>query len=211
MSRSMPRASLAAAAGALLLGACISLPKPEPVDLYLLDPAIDGPAAPGTGPVLLVSAPRAAPGFEGPRIAWVREPHQLRYFARSQWAEPPARMLGPLLVRALEHTGRFQAITDLPGAAAAGLRLDTELVRLQQEFASRPSQVRVTLRVQLVDAETRRILGTGEFEAVEPAASEDPAGGVAAASRAVGHALSEVAAWTARLVPEPRSRPAAGQ
>jgi cholesterol transport system auxiliary component len=210
MRRAMSRSCLAAA-GAVLLGACVSLPKPEPVDLYLLDPAIDGPAAPGTGPVVLVSAPRATPGFEGPSIVWVREPHRLRSFSRSQWTEPPARMLGPLLVRALEHTGRFQAVTDLPGVAAAGLRLDTELVRLQQEFASAPSQVRVTLRVQLVDAELRRILGTREVEAVEPSASEDPAGGVAAASRAVGRALSEVAAWAAALAPEARPRPAAAQ
>jgi cholesterol transport system auxiliary component len=192
---------LAAPLGALLLGACVSLPKAEPVDLYLLQPPATGPAVPGAGPVLLVSAPRAAPGFEGAGIAWVREPNQLRYFARSQWAEPPARLLGPLLVGALERTGRFQAVVDLPGAAAPGLRLDAELLRLQQEFTSRPSQVRLALRVQLADAETRRILGTREFEAIESAATEDAAGGVAAAGRAAGRVLAEVAGWVAGLAP----------
>jgi cholesterol transport system auxiliary component len=202
MTRTFVSPRLAAALAAALAGACVSLPRAEPIDLYLLDPALDGPVVAGSGPVLLVSDPRAAPGFEGPRIAWVREPHQLHHFARSQWAEPPARQLRPLLVGALERSGRFLAVTDQPGAAAPGLRLDAELLRLQQEFTSRPSRVRVTLRVQLVDAATRGILGTREFEAVEPSASEDAAGGVAAAGRAVGRVLAEVGGWAAGLVPE---------
>ncbi len=184
-----------------VLAACVSLgaQKPEPVELYALDVDFGPTPGPGTAPVLAVAAPRAAPGFDGPRLVYLRKPLELRHYARADWVEPPAHMIGPLLVRALERTGRFQAVVVAPGGVAAGLRLDAEVVRLQQEFTERPSRVRFTLRAQLADLQAGRVLGTRELEAVEPAPSEDAYGGVQAANRAVQRVLEEVASWCAGL------------
>jgi cholesterol transport system auxiliary component len=199
MSDLTARIGLTAAAAALALGACVSLPKPEPVELFTIDLRSEGGPAAGPGPVLLVSAPRAGPGLDGPRMAYLQRPNQLQYFARSQWVEPPARLLGPLLVRALERTGTFQAVTEVALGSVPGLRLDSEVVRLQQEFTDRPSRVRFTLRLELTDVAAHRILGTRELEAVEPAPTDDPAGGAVAANTAVRRALAEAAAWCAEL------------
>jgi cholesterol transport system auxiliary component len=185
--------------GALVLGACVSLPKPEPVELFTLDPRLEGEPVPGPGPALLVSPPRAGPGLDGPRIAYLKRPNQLHYFARSQWVEPPARMLGPSLARALERTGRFQAVTEVALGSRPGLRLESEVVRLQQEFTVRPSRVRFTLRLELADVAAHRIIGTRELEAVAAAPSDDAAGGVAAANDAVTRVLTEAAGWCAEL------------
>jgi cholesterol transport system auxiliary component len=65
------------------------------------------------------------------------------------------------------------------------LRLDTELIRLQQNFGTRPSQVELALRAQLVDVRSRRVLATAEFEEVEITPREDAHGGVIAANRAL--------------------------
>jgi cholesterol transport system auxiliary component len=181
----------------LALGACVSLPKAEPVELFTIDPRLEGAPAAGPGPALLVSAPRAGPGLDGPRMAYVARPNQLQYFARSQWVEPPARLVGASLARALERTGRFPAVTAVALGSRPDLRLESEVVRLQHEFTSRPSQVRVTLRLELTDVATRRIIGVQELEAVEPAPSEDAAGGAAAAGAAVGRLVTEAAAWCA--------------
>jgi cholesterol transport system auxiliary component len=191
----------ALAALPLLLGACVSLgaPKPEALDLYRLDVDLGPAPAPGPAPALAVAAPRAAPGFDSARIVYVRKEHELRHYARADWVEPPARMIGPLLVQALERTGRFQVVVAAPGSVAAGLRLETEVVRLQQEFTERPSRVRFTLRAQLSDLQAGRVLGTRELEAVEAAASEDAYGGVVAANQAVRRVLEEAAAWCAGL------------
>ena len=90
------------------------------------------------------------------------------------------------------------AVGGVHGSAAAGdLRLDTEIIRLQHEFLTRPSQVRFTLRAHLVDNRTRRVLASREFEAVAPAASENPYGGVVAANRAVQTVLEDLAAFCA--------------
>jgi cholesterol transport system auxiliary component len=129
-------------------------------------------------------------------MAYVTRPYELNFFARHQWVDAPARMLAPLLTDALERGGRFDAMPSGERAAPA-LRLETEVVVLQQEFSAHPSQVRFTLRVRLVDLVKRRVLASSTFEAVEAAASDDPYGGVVAANRAVGRVLDEVATWCA--------------
>ncbi len=202
----------ALAALAPLLCACLSLggQKPQAVDLYALDLVFEDPPGAGTAPPIGVAGPRAAPGFDGPRMIYVRRAHELRHYARAEWVEPPAHMLGPLLVRALEHTGRFQAVMAMPGGVSAGLRLDTEIVRLQQEFAETPSRVRFTMRAQLADVAAGRVLGTRELEAVEAAPTDDAYGGVVAANRAVRRVLEEAAGWCAGLAsaaPAARSAP----
>ncbi|MDO8320525.1 ABC-type transport auxiliary lipoprotein family protein [Rhodoferax sp.] len=148
-------------------------------------------------PTLLINPPHAASGFDSPRIIYLREPHKLEYFALSQWVDPPARLLGPLLVTAINKTGAFRAVVLMPGAASGELRLDTDIIRLQHEFLTHPSQVRLTLRATLVDDKTRRVLAWQEFEAIEPADSEDAYGGVLAANRAVQKVVDQLAGFLA--------------
>ena len=154
-------------------------------------------AAPAAAPTLIINPPHAAAGFDSPRIIYVRETHKLEYFAHSEWVDPPARMLAPLLVAAVENTGTFRAVVLTPSAAAGDLRLDTEIIRLQHEFQVQPSRVRFTLRAYLVDDKTRRVLAWREFDAAVPAASEDPYGGVVAANRAVQIVLEKLSAFCA--------------
>lgn len=154
-------------------------------------------AVPSTAPTLIVNPPHAAAGFDSSRIMYVREAHKLEYFAHSEWVDTPARMLAPLLVAAVETTGAFRAVVLTPSAAAGDLRLDTEIVRLQQEFGSPPSRVRFTLRAYLVEDKTRRVRAWREFEAAVPAASDDPYGGVVAANHAVQSVLGQLSAFCA--------------
>jgi cholesterol transport system auxiliary component len=160
-------------------------------------PAGTGANALSTAPTLVLNPTHAAAGFDSQRIIYLREAHKLEYFAHSEWVDPPARMLAPLLAAAIENSGAFRAVVPAPSAAAGELRLDTELIRLQQEFASTPSRVRFTLRAYLVEDRTRRVLAWREFEAVVAAASDDPYGGVVAANRAVQSVLKQLSAFCA--------------
>ncbi|MEF8767695.1 MAG: ABC-type transport auxiliary lipoprotein family protein [Candidatus Accumulibacter phosphatis] len=156
------------------------------------------PVAPANGaPALVVNPPRAAAGFDSQRILYVREPYQLEYFAHSEWVDPPARMLAPLIVAAAENSGTFRSVILAPTAAAGDLRLDTEIVRLQQDFATQPSRVHFTLRAHLVDNATRRVLAWRLFDASVAAATDDPYGGVVAANRAVQTVLEQLAGFCA--------------
>ena len=162
--------------------------------------------APASAPTLIVNPPHAAPGFDSQRIIYVREAHQLEYFAHSEWVDPPARMLAPLIVAAVGSSGAFRAVALTPSAAAGDLRLDTEIIRLQHEFLTRPSRVRFTLRAYIVDGATRQVLAWREFDESVAAASEDPHGGVVAANRAVEAVLANLAAFCAEAAREPRGR-----
>lgn len=191
------------AALALALGGCSALsPSVTPPSFYLLEggpaAATSARAAPDTAPTLSIRPPHAAAGFDSQRILYLREASKLEYFAHNEWADTPARMLAPLLVAALEGTGSFRAVVLTPSSAAADLRLDTEIIRLQHEFLASPSRVRFTMRAYLIDDRSRRVLAWREFEAESPAASENPAGGVAAANRAVQSVLAELAAFCAQ-------------
>ena len=209
---SFPRLCRLLAAGVLVMevGACSTLRAgaPSPPTFYSLEtnrgtaPAVAPTMAPAaastTAPTLIVNPPQAAAGFDSQHIMYVREAHKLEYFAHSEWVDTPARMLAPLLVAAIGNTAAFRAVVLAPSSAAGDLRLDTEIIRLQQEFASPPSRVRFTLRAYLVDDKTRRVLAWREFEAAVPSASDDPYGGVVAANRAVQTVLEELAAFCAK-------------
>jgi cholesterol transport system auxiliary component len=194
---------LLAGAGPVLLAGCGAslLPKPAaPAARFTLDDP--GEAAPpreaaAGAPVLVVAVPRAAPGFDSTRMVYLRRAQELEAFAFHEWVDTPARMLAPLLVRALQGSGAFGAVLLAPSAASGAWRLETELLRLQQDFGTRPSQVRLTLRAVLMDTTTRRVIAWREFDETVPAATDDPVGGAAAAQQATQRVLAALSAFCA--------------
>lgn len=189
----------------LLLGACGILDankeaQPAFYSLYGARPGtISSIPAPWSiaAPTLIVNPPHAAAGFDSHRIIYMREPHQMEYFARSEWVDTPARMIAPSIVAALENTRAFRAVVMTPSAAAGDLRLDVEILRLQHEFGSTPSRVRFTLRAYLVDNDTRQVLAWREFDETVAAEQDDPYGGVMAANRAVQNVMEHLASFSA--------------
>jgi cholesterol transport system auxiliary component len=198
----------------LLLSGCTSglWPKPSaPVKLLSIDDATnradsadhtDAPvmASPTSALTLLVMPPRAAPGLDTRDIAWLRRPHEIEYYALHQWVDTPGHLLAPLIVRSLQRSGMFRAVVSAPSSAATDLRLETELLKLQQDFSDSPSRVRLSLRATLVDTATRRLLATLDLEAVTVAPSEDAEGGAAAASLATREVLRRLDAFCASAV-----------
>ncbi len=201
------RARLATTLATCLLGGCSSLlPPPHPPDnIYLLEdrtaaapmPDSTRPVPPTRDLVLAVSMPRARAGFDTTQMVWVRQMHELHVYSRNRWADTPARMLAPLLVRALERSGVFHAVVPTPSAVSATLRLDTELVRLQQDFSVQPSRVQLMLNAQLIDLRTQQVIASTELDETEDAATEDAYGGVRAANRALERLLARLSAFCA--------------
>ena len=191
---------------ALALAAGCAALKPtssERPNLYSLAEAAESAAgaqarrAPAPAPTLVVVPPHAAAGFDSRRIIYLRQADKPEYFAHNEWIDTPARMLAPLIVAAAERSGAYRAVVATPSPATGDMRLDTEILRLQHDFTSTPSRVRFTLRATLVENATRRVIDTREFDAVVPSASEDPHGGVVAASKAVRSVLGELSAFCA--------------
>ena len=190
---------LLAAAGA----ACSLLPAPREAarNTFLLHPEPSpSDAAPARcdarSATLLVNVPREEPGFDTPRMAYLPRPNVVNYYANSQWADTPARMLVSPLVNALESAGCRRAVVRAPGTIPADFRLDTEDLVLGQEFFSRPSRVRLAVRAILVDVGGQSVVAARRFEVLEDAPSEDAQGGAVAANRSAARLLGSLAIWT---------------
>jgi cholesterol transport system auxiliary component len=170
-----------------------SSPKVEAVKTYALEMDLEAISDTQTIPlVLFVNTTHAAPGFDSPGMIYVNQQYQRNFYAYNQWADAPSRMINALMVRTLSKNARFNAVVQAPSTIPADLRLDTELIRLQHEFTSYPSRVRLTMRAQLIDMAQRRILVTQEFDLTENAPSENPYGGVIAANKALSKALNQI-------------------
>ncbi len=194
---------LPAIVGLTVLSGCVlSRGTPEPIRSYVLE--IEGKEVQEIDtfhsinlPSLLVSLPQPAPGFESQQMAYEQVPHELRYFATSQWVDSPARMLAPLIIQTLETSDAWGSVTQLPTVIRGDYRLDISQVALIQEFTQQPSRIRLTLRGQLVTVYDPRVIGTRSFEFREGALSEDAYGGVQAAHKAVRRMLGELKHWLA--------------
>ena len=199
---------VAACMALVLLGGCSSLlptPAASP-SLFALDDgslAVISPAPVSAPrplvPTLVINTPKAAAGYGTSHIVYARRTQEIEYFAFSLWVDTPAQMLTPLLVRAVERTGAFQAVLAAPTAASSRFRLDTEIIRLQQDFSVAPSRVRLTLRAVLIDSTTKAVVARREFDASVVSTSEDTYGGVIAAQAVTQRVLTELAAFCAEV------------
>jgi cholesterol transport system auxiliary component len=193
----------------ILLTGCSSLGVPSrnstPVRQYLLEWQADNHREPvAGGPVLQISATRSAAGFGNSGMLYVRKPYQLERFARHRWADSPARMLSPLLVKAAEASGLFSAVSAPGTPVQADLRLDTEVLHLLQEFSDGESRVELALRATLIDVASGRQIASRSFNITEPAPAT-PYDGVRATNRAVARLMDELTRFLSRHT-TPRER-----
>jgi cholesterol transport system auxiliary component len=176
------------------LAACsLLVPVPPERVMEVLDRLPDAvPRAPRRAGVLVVLVSQAA-GPEPTSIAYRTRDAPLAHFAWHQWAEPPGRMLQPLVIATLQRTEAFGAVVGPPyfGHAPATLRI--ELDELIADFSAPPPSVRLSLRALLRDAAGR--LSTRAIAARATIADADPAGVVEAANEAVARALLALAAF----------------
>jgi cholesterol transport system auxiliary component len=148
-------------------------------------------------PTLIVNMPKAAAGFDTRHMIYTRSAHQLEYFARNEWVDTPSYMLQPLMVAAIEQTQAFNAVLPKLAAVKTDLRLESEMLGLLQDFSSKPSVVRFSLRATIIDNTSGKVVALREFSTQVQAASDNPIGGVNAANQAVNTVLKELADFCA--------------
>jgi cholesterol transport system auxiliary component len=142
---------------------------------------------------LLVFPPESKPIHGTTQMAYTTQTYQLAYFSQHEWADTPSRMLHPLLVGTLENTHAFKAVLTPPHPGRYGYALRTEILDLIQDFTSEPATLRLSLRVQLSDGASNRVIATKEISLREPMRQRTPYAGVVAANDAVAKALRELA------------------
>jgi cholesterol transport system auxiliary component len=175
----------------LLLAGCIGTGSVPPVQYYVLGPdterAVVRPASQRSR-TLLVQPTAVNAFYDTQRLVFSRSEGQRAYYQFAAWTERPGRAFSELLARRL----------DAP-STTSGIKGDqilfTRIEELYHDASANPGSVKITVSAELVDGAGRMVGEARRFARSVPANSENAAGAVDAANRAVSEVLEAIAAW----------------
>lgn len=174
----------------------------EPVASYTLSPPerLDVSWNGGHCCLLEVRTPLPAPGFATTRMVYQRSEYQYEAFAYSQWVDTLPGLVRASMIEGLAGIGLFSDVVAAPSPEAPDYRIETRDLLVLQRFDGERSEVEVSLRARVVDAEERLLLGVRQFAATVPARSADPQGGVVAANEALADVLNQLARYLVEVI-----------
>jgi ABC-type uncharacterized transport system auxiliary subunit len=179
---------------ACVTAGCSSLlgPGNTPATAALIDALPERiPKAARTRGVLFVSRPSCRAAYDTTRMAYRVREHELAYFADHEWAERPAQMLHPLIVRTLGQTACCTAVIASP-VARHDVIVNVDIRELVQDFSVDPPRLRLALGVVVVA--DGRTLAAHDIERAVAMRATNAEAGAAAANTACAQALEELAA-----------------
>ena len=153
-----------------------------------------------SGSTILVSQMAANPGYDSSSMIYMMTPYQLNSYSESQWVAPPAQMLTGVIASALRRSNSFAAVVTPPFVGLTSYRLDTQLMKLRQEFLLPNSQEHLTVLATLIDNSSNRVLATKQFDIIVPTQENNPYGGVLAANKAAAQLSAQVTAFVTRRI-----------
>src|SRR5512139_3345345 len=191
---SMARAALTALAMLAVAGCSLLSPANIETRKALLSEMPPVPAQrKATAATLLVFPPETKSVYDTTQMAYMTQPYQVAYYTRHEWGATPSQMLQPLLVKTLENTRYFSAVLTPPYSGTYTYALRTQILELVQDFTAEPPTLQLSLRLQLSDDASGRVLATREISLREPLRQKTSDAGVEAANDAAARALQEAA------------------
>ena len=133
---------------------------------------------------IVVMQPSSTMGYDTEQMLYVNKPYQIGVFVDNSWMSPPATMLFPLMAKSLESSHYFYAVASDPNVSKTDYRLESQLVRLHQNFLVKPSQIELVMQVILIHSEDNRVVATEIVSERVPCPYDNPLGGVIAANQA---------------------------
>jgi cholesterol transport system auxiliary component len=195
----LSRRLLLAGVSGLALAGCGNLLGPgETPRLYVLKPALPQ-AAPGAKVdwALSIAVPDASAGLDSQRIAILRPPATMDYYADAAWTDRLPALVQSALLQAFEGCGRIDAVAPDSDGTHADYTLSTDLRDFEARY-DQPDGVPVAvvrIGARLVRTVKRDIVG--RFEAAEEVAATQNSvdAAVAAFDEALASALAKIVAW----------------
>lgn len=172
------------AAVMLLLSACSPVKLPVTNEYQLNAYSSKQLAKKPKSSTILITAPEAMADYQTEQMLYIDKPYKLEAFAKNAWTSPPAEMLYPLLMQSVQRSGFFHAVTTTAYADEADYRLDTQLIRLHQNFLQKPSVLEFAIKVSLTHIADNKVIGSQIISQHIPCSMNTPYGGVIAANKA---------------------------
>jgi cholesterol transport system auxiliary component len=154
---------------------------------------------------LYVSPVEAAGGYQTEKMLYIDKTFGLHPFTKNAWVDSPGDMLYPLLVESLQKSGYFKAIVSKVYAEYFDYRLDTYLLKLQQNFTKKPSQLELSVKVVVTDVKHNKPLRSRIIHVKALCPMNTPYGGVIAANKATLALTAQITDFVIRTITENRS------
>jgi cholesterol transport system auxiliary component len=137
-----------------------------------------------TRQTILITQPDAVAGYQTDQMMYVKKRFAISSFAHSAWTGPPADMLLPLMLQSIQDLGYFYAVSSSLSSEQTDYRLDTQLISLQQNFLTSPSNIDFIAKITLMDVANNKVMASKIISLHIPCPQESPYGGVIAANNA---------------------------
>lgn len=176
-----------------VLSACMPVTIPNANRYQLTEASTVSRASSHQHLSLLVMQPVAIDGYDTEQMLYVNRPYQVEEFANNVWMSPPTTMLFPLMIRSIASSHYFYAVTSDLNISKTDYRLESVLLRLQQNFLTKPSRIQLAMQVTLIRSVDSSLVATDIISESLPCPSDTPLGGVMAANQATKHLSSRIA------------------
>lgn len=200
----LSRRGLLVGAGSMALAACSgNLIGPPPASqIYVLHPDFPAlPEAPMADWQLVIADPIAPQSLDRERIALLRAPNAMDYYANAQWNDRVPELLQSLLVEAFEKSGRIKAVGRDVQDLAGNYILETEIRDFEAYYPvpDTAPKIRVSLTATFMGSLRHDVVATMHSEHEAQAAANDLWSVTAAFTQATGAAISEIVNWSLHL------------
>ena len=183
------------------LASCSILPTPKAApQLHTLSPkSTYKKSMPVVNWQLAVDLPIAPSGLNAPRIAVVRSPLTIDYFAGAQWIDNAPAMVQRLLIESFENSQKIIGVGRLTVSLRADYILRTELREFQAEYyetGKGPPNIFVRVNAKLVKMPQRKIIASATFDRKLPSPNNTKTGIIKTFDRALGKVMRDIVVWT---------------
>lgn len=200
MKTLIDRRVLLAGLSGVTLAACSDVIGPPPAPkLYVLRPQLPAPqSGPKVGWALSIQVPDATAALDTSRIAILRPPTGMDYYADAAWSDHATILVQSALLEAFEASRRIEAVARDSDAIHADYILGSDLRDFEARYATADGAptAMVRLDVRLLKALNRDLIGRTEFSREVPAAANSVEAAVEALDEAIAGVLADVVNWT---------------
>lgn len=147
-------------------------------------------------PAIHIGTPEAITHLETDQMFYTKIPYEDKAFAHNAWTSAPSDMIYPLIIQSIQKSRAFRAVSSGAHTESYTYRLDTQIIKLIQNFTVHPSRLDLIINATLVENDTGHILASRLFQYDIPCPSDTPYGGTLAANRASGQFTYDLTRFT---------------
>lgn len=142
--------------------------------------------------VLLVDMPKVSTELQSHAILYSKKPYSLEAYRLSRWTTTPASLLNKVMVDGFNKSNAYKSVITTPYTIKPRWRLNTRIGDFHQSFLSSPSEMIISLNIELVDLEKKQVIGKKEFIRRKKAKEDTAYGSVQATNEIIKELIPNI-------------------